>query len=379
MTMGILIMDGFDFGGTEEILHKWNTGAGLNTEGTLVAGLGPFGGQCWENDPIPQSRKRFAQQLASGVSNIKTLLYMFEVASGGGAGMERIIIYENRGGAAAKHLTLRIDDTQELFILRGTTPELGRSSAGNANGGKISVASWYHLECRFEISNSIAASGCQVFVDGELWIDLPAGTDTRNAGTTGLCDLVVFGADATVTTARYRMDDIVLVDEEGPVSTAKLFGRHIIETANLISTGATNDFAVVGGPTSSVSAVNSSTRDGDVTHIAASTVGDTELFVASALSADQNTEVFGIQINTYARKSDVFPKTYNHVVVASGTSALPFIMSADKALTLGNSTGPLDSAAYAYNRDIFVSNPAGAGVQWVISEVEAAQYGLVIT
>jgi hypothetical protein len=62
----------------------------------------------------------------------------------------------------------------------------------------IPLSTWNFIEWHIECSNSISTSGGQVMLNGQLFLDLPAGTDTLHNATDGLLGQLLFGKIAGV-------------------------------------------------------------------------------------------------------------------------------------------------------------------------------------
>lgn len=226
-------------------------------------------------------------------------------------------------------------------------------------------ASVYHyFEMQTEISNSISAGGCRMWIDGRLAIDLPAGTDTQALATTGVNQVVIVGTNQV---AQYFDHFWVAISGQSGLGLT----RAVTLFPN--STGDTSDLAIVGGSTSSISAVASSVPDDDTTYVHGSTLADLETWVLSAMSAkgsndrdviSETATVHACQFNVIARRSDLTSTQEIDLIMKDATNSNNCAISAT-----------LDTT-YSTFMTVFSAHPGGGA--WEISDLQNVSFGVTI-
>ena len=199
--MGILFIDGMDHVSVGDSNTKYDVYGG-NFD-YLISG-GRFGQGAYRYDGAFQHHGK----MFSGTSSITCGFGVLELDTETfTANNERIELRDKFGATIALLWRLR---GGALAITDDAENELCRGSYA------LALSVFHFIEFHFAISANTGASDGQIMVNGELYANLPAGTDTDYAGT-GSCSQLVFGNHGQAQDSIW--DDIYILDDSGPVST----------------------------------------------------------------------------------------------------------------------------------------------------------------
>lgn len=245
-------------------------------------------------------------------------------------------------------------DTGQLYVTRGANTQLGRTSQ---SVWKYSV--WHELEVQYECSNN-ASTGCTIWLDGELVLQLAGGFDTQDsAGDDSVRKLWFFHGGV-------EYDHFYVVDNLG--AFASNVGQPRVYTLWPNADGDSINYDSVGGGTLSISALASAVPDGDTTYLHASVLDTLDTWTFSALSAAGASETVTVQIvqfNAVVRRSDTTSDQEIELIYDDGT-------------TCGNcSVSAFLDNAFSY-AVVAYSAPPGGGV-WEVSDVEKVSFGIALT
>ena len=230
---------------------------------------------------------------------------------------------------------------------------------GTTAGGVVQADTWYYLECRCKVSNTVGEFEARVNGVTVLDTDDLSDQDTSYNATT----ITAIGLGYNV--AESYIDDFYICDTSGSVNNT--FLGDVTITALLPEGNGTNsDF--VGSDADSTDnylLVDDSAPDGDTTFVQSATIGAYDTYVYPPLATTVSA-VLGVQIAPCAPKTDTGTRTYTTVVKLSGGS------ETDGAVTQAPSFG-----SYAYGIEMWEEKP-GTGA-WSVSDVDNAEFGLKVS
>jgi len=208
---------------------------------------------------------------------------------------------------ASYQLTLRTSTVGVLQIYRGNIQILQA-------GSTLSVDTWYHLEWKFYIGNSIPGDSCVLRLNGTTDINLVAGTDTQ-LQVSSACGGVEF--EGASSKNRY-FDNIYICNHSGSINK-DFIGPCFIETINPNGNGTTNNFTGSdGNSTDNYLLVDDVTNDDDTTFVASSTDNHLDLYSYEAPTGDIGI-IHGIGMVSRAKKNTTAAGTMANVAHVSGS------------------------------------------------------------
>lgn len=252
--------------------------------------------------------------------------------------------------AATAHVTLTADASGKLNVRRG---DRSGTLLGSEPGNTLGVLNaWHYVELKSTLSDTVGI--VQVRVDGNTTpvINLSA-QDTKNAGTKTVFDSVGFGSEPSF--GNTNSDDFYICNAAGSVNNDFL-GDIKIEALIPTADGATSGLTPSTGTShfALVDEIPPNTTDyvSSPTNAAKDTWGYANTTIAGTVK--------GVQVNTYAQKSDALAKSFRPVIRHSGTD----YAGTDQALGTG----------FGYYRQLYETNP-GTAAAWTTSDVDAAEFG----
>jgi hypothetical protein len=254
--------------------------------------------------------------------------------------------------------------TQHISVARNTTSgflELRRGSTGGtllATGTNVLLAdTWNYIEVQVTIAD--AGGVVTVRVNGNTAPDISFTGDTRNGGTSTNIDRVVFGS--TTGGSSVYIDDVYILNSTGTTNTTFLGD---VRVQSIIPTGNGNRSQLLGSDADSVNNYQLvdeqpySTTD----YVGSPTVGQGDTYGMSDLAAG-TTQVFGIQNNIVAAKSDATLASGRGVIRTGGTD----YFGASQVLT----------TSYITYRDVYDQNP-DTSANWTVSDVNGIEGGFEV-
>lgn len=253
---------------------------------------------------------------------------------------------------------LGINGAGQLFVSRNATIPTG----GGPSAVTLSPNTWYALEMKCTIANSIAANSWQVMLDGTVVLTVATG-QSSNATGSGTADRVRIGPEQVSTgsgSGTLWYDDFYVLDGQAGLTGFRLTWKctHIFPSG----AGANTTWSRDGSSTSNWDAVNNPAIAGDTTYVQTGTVGNVDTYAFADLDAAITNVLAAVEM-VYARQTDAGPRTLADVCKSGATT------SAGTAQTL---TGSF--AVYAFPRE---TDPA-TGSAWTVSGFNAAEFGVKV-
>jgi hypothetical protein len=339
--MSLLFIDGFDHYATADITKKWNSVGGSPS---INATGGRRGSGCFRvTSNNFNTTKTFAASSAvvAGFAYTNSTLIATIIAALLDAGTVQVNLHQNADGT--------------LSVTRN-----GAALTNGTSTNAISAGTYYYIEWKMSIANSIGANTCKVRVNGVDWITVATGQDTQNTANATCNQLrigIVGAAGGT-----HDWDDLYLLDLTGPGPDNDFLGDVRIDTiypnadgnySQFTPSTGTDHYALVDETTPNTTDYN----DGD-------TVGDRDSYAFGNLTALTSQTVYGVQVNAAILKDD-----------AGAKSASTFARSG--ATNTDGASAAL-STSQAYISQIYTTDPNGGGA-WTESAVNAAEFGVRVT
>ncbi len=338
--MAIRFMDGFDHYLSADMTLKWTTkgddflietGSSGRYNGYCVkfsGGGGPTNGKCTK---IIDAQPTWIVGVA-----FKTTIPT--VAS-------RIIVL-NDGGT--DQVELRINSSAHLVITRnGTVLGTGTTT--------LIGSTWYYLEFKCTISDSISAHTCVARINGVTEIDLAAATDCKNTANSSADRIYIVAEDGGTVT---RFDDLIIMDGTGGVDD-DFKGDTRIETLWPSGAGSTTNFTPSTG--SNYQCCDETQENSDTDYVSSSTTNHVDSYAMGNLSSTPLT-IFAVQVTVTHRKDDAGSHTISPLIHVSSTD-----------YTTGSAFSSLDS--YSMASSIWTTNP-NTSAAWIASGVNGMEAGI---
>ena len=234
----------------------------------------------------------------------------------------------------------------QLAVYRGDTTALNTS--GTSSLGLVSNT-WYYIEIKVTIADSIGAGTCEVKVNNITWVTVDAGQDLK-AGTNAFANHIRFGRCVN------GASDIRLTDIYIDNGTTFL-GDCTVSTLTVSGAGTTNTLT-----TGTFADVDDALVDSDSTYAESAVNGQLATFAMSNLPGTPTT-IHAVSPRNCVRKTDGGTKQFGAVVRSGGTDYVQATANA------------LDS--FIYDAPILTVDPA-TGVAWVAAGVNAVEVGVKV-
>ncbi len=242
--------------------------------------------------------------------------------------------------------TIEVNADGTLSVTRN-----GTAVTGGTSSVTIQPATWNYIEWKCTIANSIAASSCQVRLNGTVIITVATGQDLQNTANASATGFRIKGASSTL----HCFDDLYICDNAGGVNDDFLGDVKVI-TLRPSGAGNSTDWTPSAG--ANYETQDETQGDGDTTYVSESSVGDHDTYTFGNIS-DTGT-VIGVQTSMYARKDDAGTREIAAVIRSGGTD----YDGATRALT----------TSYVVYWEVSEEDPATTA-PWDITGVNAIEAG----
>lgn len=249
--------------------------------------------------------------------------------------------------------SLRVNTDGTLQIVRSNATALDSSSISSRS---LFTNTWYYIEWKMTISNSISANTCKVNVNGDNWINVNSGQNIRSSAN-NTANIIEFLNVSNITVNTF-FDDIYIADGTGSLNNDFLGDVRI---AKLLPSSAGNysQFTRDSGTTNFSRVNESANPDGDTSYVETSTANNIDSYNFDHVPANTNS-VFGIQNNMWSRETDT-NRQLTGLIRISGVDH-------PNANTFNLTSTYLD------NVQIQETDPSTSS-SWTVSGVNGAEYG----
>lgn len=346
------LMDGFDHMTAAELVtyNKW----------TSISAFGPAAGSS-------DTHRRFAGNgqylyFADYFSNIAKSFGANEATGIFGFAFKRTNL-----GVAHNMLALRDAGTVQCFLGMNAANQfvVCRNTTANVLGTSTATIvsnTWYYVEFKWKITDTIAAGDMEVWLDGVKILDITSG-DSKNTANAYATDLLVGGDVGGSTTYQMYFDDFYWFDLTGSLNNAV---KGAVRVQSLLPTGDGNSSQFTGSDGNSINnslLVDETTPNGDTDYVESQTVGNKDLYATADTVAATNT-IHAVIVNHVVKKTDTDAR---EIVAVVRTAATDFDATANKVLSSG----------YVNHQSVFEQNPNGS-IPWTKTTVDGAEFGLKV-
>lgn len=266
------------------------------------------------------------------------------------------IIIVNLQDAGSDQCGLRVNTDGTLQVVRGTSTALNASGTSSLS---LSLNTWYYIEWKVTIADSISASTCKVNVNGVNWINVDSGQDLK-ATANAQANRVVFIPNSNIIMNIY-FDDIYILDGTGSANN-DLLGDMRVET--LFPDGAGNSSQWTADSGTNYTRVNEANPDTS-SYVQTSGVNNIDLYTFGNLSSTP-TSIAGIMVNNFAEKTDAGARQFANVIRLGGTN---YVNS--------NNHNPT-AMSYLDHTQIYEQDPSTSAA-WGTTNINAMEVGYKLT
>lgn len=342
----LLFMDGFDHYATADLGKKWNDiGGGF---GAINASAGRRGGGCLRFS-AGVSSAYIGKTFAATASYVVGFAFKFGGYNGGIVPILKFV------DAGTTQCDLRVNLDGTLSVTRNGTAVTGGTSTNS-----ISTSTFYFIEMKVTIADSIAANSCKVRVNGVDWITVATGQDLKNTAN-ATANQIFLGNMSSFSLVNADFDDLYVCDQSGSANNDFL-GDCRIDTIYPTSDGTYAAFTPSTG--SSHYALVDETTPNTSDYNDGAAVNDRDSYGMGNLSALASQTVYGVQVNAAIMKDD-----------AGSKSAAAFVRSSS---TNGDGASSALGTSQMYLSQIFETDPNGS-IAWTESSVNAMEAGVKVT
>lgn len=264
-------------------------------------------------------------------------------------------------GGTGLVLFCRADLEYQCFLSTDVWGHLRITSDGGQTYSKQSLREneWNYIEVKWNAVNSIGADTFIVRVNGEEWINVPAGMDCQNQTSSGIGRVLFQGSN----TVFNYYDDVYIVDLEGPAPNNDFLGDISIETLDPNGNGNTNQFTGSDADsTDNYLLVDETVPDDDTTYVGDATVSDIDLYAFEDM-ATTPLVIYAIHSMAVVKKTDASAKTGRLITRVNGSNYE------------GSDFSPTE--AYGFHSEIWALNPDDS-LAWELADVDGAEFGIKV-
>mgnify|MGYP000653285074 CR=1 FL=1 len=342
--MALLFIDGFDHYATADITKKW-TSAGA----TAVIGStdGRRGGGAFKASLTGTSTTILTKTLTASASWV--LGFAISVSALPSAATTLAALLD----AGSVQCDLRLNTDGTLSITRN-----GTALTNGTSVTALTTNTWYYIEFKVTIADSISASSCKARINGVDAITVATSQDTK-ATANASANQVRLGTSNS-SGMQFYIDDFYCCDQSGSVNNDFL-GDCRIDTLYPNADGNYSQFTPSTGSTHYDLVDETAPNTTDYNESA--TNGHRDSYAFQNLSALVASTIHGLQVNVAALKDDAGTRSACAMVRSSSTDS--------DGATVALST------SQAYISQVWETNPNGS-VAWTESSVNAAEFGVKV-
>jgi hypothetical protein len=241
---------------------------------------------------------------------------------------------------------------------------LSRAGSIPATTANLSITSdvWYHFELDYYIHDTNGR--WELRFNETAVIGPTTGLDTRNAGTSGVCDNFVFTGPSSTTRFTY-IDDLVYGVGAGNAD-GTWYGDCRIITQLPTGDGNSSQWTKSTGSTN-FGVVDESTPNDDTDYVSDSTSGHRDLYTFPSLGVTGT--VKAVAVHAWSRKTDAGSISLALTVRQGSTNY-------DHATTVAQAVNFIPDGNKDSGVGIWETNPAGGS--WNVTDVNAGEYGIKV-
>jgi len=341
--MSLLFFDGcgeiYDTAGVHHFWDEKDGGVDVDASG------GRRGGAAFNLD-------NFTNDVRKGFPGAETIVVGFAWKTANLVNNRNILGIQGHG---VNHVTLQMTSTGAIRITRSGSTEIGISA-----GGLVSTATWYYIEFKVKISNTVGT--IEVRLDGDTIINETA-LDTLGSG---VAEAQGISFNGNGTTNATWIDDVYVLDVSGGAPYNDFLGDSRVDAVMPDGDGFSSGFDTTfpASPTNHFSKVDEIPPDDETTYNETNTANDIDLFDYAAMpTITGGATVWAVQLSIFLKKLDAGPASFRAVTRPTSTTF--------------NGTTQFPPTDYVYAHELYVTNPQTAA-EWTESEVDAAEFGVEV-
>jgi hypothetical protein len=244
--------------------------------------------------------------------------------------------------------------SQKLAFYRGSYTLLGEGST------TLSVNTWYYVECKARVSNSISFGDVIIRLNEVTELELSAGQDTQ--GETDGTLRTVYLYNSTNNTNYY--DDFYLCDNQGSVNNT-LLGECVVECLRPNADGNSSQFdGSDGNQINNYLLVDDTYPDDTAEYVEAQNVNEKDLYAMQNLSIGA-ASVKGLSIVTAMQRTTPGKRYMKHVVRTNSTD----YEGDEKIMSEGD---------WSYGDHLWETNP-NTGLLWTEGDIGSVESGFKVS
>ena len=226
---------------------------------------------------------------------------------------------------------------------------LSRAGSIPATSASVGITNnvWYYLELAYNIHDSTGS--WEFRVNGTAFIGPTSSLDTRNGGTSGVCDQINLSETAGGT---QNIDDFYYA------TGSDFQGDCRVLTKLPSGEGALSDWTPSTG-TDNAALVDETAPNGDTDYVSSSTANQRDTYLYPDLGVTGT--VKAVQVNMYARKDDAGTRQIAPVIRQGGSNF--------------DGTAQNLSTTFAYYWQLYTQDPNSAAA-WNVAGVNSAEFGI---
>jgi hypothetical protein len=342
--MSLLFIDGFDHYATADIDKKW-TAHGSTSVISSAAGRRGGGAAL-----MPYNGGGVSKTVAASGSFV--IGFAFKTDGFSSLYFSLAWLYD----AGTNQCILRVLPDGTLQVSRN-----GTALTGGTSTNALSLNTWYYIEWKVTIADSIGAGTCKVRVNGVDWLTVATGQDTKNTANASANQVYLGSWAAGSGPLNIYYDDVYICDASGSTNNDFL-GDVRVDTLYPTSDGTYTAFT----PSTGVShfALVDETAPNTSDYNDGVSVGDRDSYGLTDLAALSSQTIYGVQVNAAVMKDD-----------AGAKSAATFVRSSS---TNGDGASVALGTSQAYISQVFETDPNGS-IAWTATTVNAAEAGVKVT
>lgn len=338
-------IDGFDYYSTSDIVRKWTS---KTTSVVIDTGVKRTGSGSLK---IPSSNN-----VALTLDNQASWVMGFALRLASlGTSSKRWFIQFIDDSTVQCSLTLNSNGTLE--IVRGTSTAV----TDGVSSLSLSTDTWYYVEVKVTIADSIGAGTCVVKVNGATWITVATGQDLKSTANATANKIGIVLSTFSPSTSYY--DDLYIFDGTGSENN-DFAGDVSVVTQLPNANGSTNDF--LGSDADSVDNylhVDETDTDDDTSFVGSSTNNQIDLYEVDDLAVTPSA-IHAVQINNVVKKDEAGSRAMRSVVRPVTTNLFGSVQSPS-------------NGSYSNEITIYDLNPE-LSVAWTESTFNATEFGIEV-
>jgi hypothetical protein len=216
---------------------------------------------------------------------------------------------------------------------------------------------WYFVEWKCTIADSIGASTCKVRVDGEDWITVATGQDTKQTSNASANSIRLFGGAGSFTQA--YIDDVYICDGTGD-SNNDFLGDVRVDALAPNGEGSNSAWTCSTGSTH-YTLVDEATPNDDTDYLSTAGASNRDSHNFASLPTMSSPTIKGVMHSLSAKKDDAGTRNIKSLCKSGATTST----GASQALP----------SSYAYLLQVWETDPNTAAA-WTEANFNSAEFGV---